>query len=58
MEKERPVVKPSQTRNPKKKDVELDTMEDEHPSNRQILGDLTALLSVQVETAAQPHRAL
>lgn len=52
---ERSLIKPSQTKNRKKKAVEMDAMEDDRPLKRQILGDLTDLVPIMVEA---PHREL
>lgn len=55
---ERSLIKPSQTKNRKKKTVEMDAMEDDRPLKRQILGDLTDLVPIMVEAVPQPHREL
>lgn len=56
--KERSLIKPSLNKNRKKKADELDSVLEDRPLKRQVLGDLNALVSVPVEAAAQPHRAL
>lgn len=55
---ERAVVKISQTKNRKKKSIELEEMEDDCPAKRQALGDVSNLITIPVEAALQPHRIL
>lgn len=52
----RALVKPSQTNNRKKKDVEMELEDDIRPQKHQTLGEITQLFSVPVEAATQPHR--
>lgn len=57
MEK-RSMVKPSQTKNQKKKVVEVRDMDSARPTKRQVLGDITELITIPVEAAQQPHRSI
>lgn len=52
----RMVVKPSLSKNRKKKASEMETEAEAYPRKRQVLGDLSQLVTIPVEAATQPHR--
>lgn len=55
---DRIMIKPSQTKNRKKKGQEVDLLYDAHLPKRTYLGELNDLVHVLVEAATQPQRSL